>query len=290
MKGIKKVIIPNSVTVITDYSFAGLRNLEEIKLPKNLKSINNRVFLNCKKLDKITIPQKTKKVSAYAFNLCTKLETIKVNKGNKTFSAKDGMLLSKKQDKLYYIAPAITMLKIPGTVKRIEKHAFYNSKVTKIIIPKSVSMICDNGLSGETIKSIELEYGNKTYVQDGQCIYNKKNKKLTAVAIPEKSLIISDKVEIIPSGVSVAGEPAEYLEIGKNVKTLETHWHNICGGISTVIKFKSFNPPKIISDIPAYMYARYPIYAKLIVPKENVKEYKKWIKKNDGDSQIVETY
>lgn len=290
MKGIKKVIIPDSVTAITDYSFAGLRNLETVKLPKKLKCINDLVFLNCKKLKKVTIPQNTKKVSKSAFDRCKKLKTIKVSKKNKTFSAKDGMLLSKNKDKLYYVAPAISEVEIPDTVKIIGKWAFNNSKVTNITLPKSVSKIYESGLSGKYIKTIEVDYNNQTFTRDGQCIYNKKTKKLIAVVIPENSLIVSDKVEVIPSGVSIAGTPAEYVEIGKNVKTMEIYWSNICGGADTTVKFKSVNPPEIISDIPAYVYARYPVFATLIVPKENVKEYKAWIKKNDGDNRTIKTY
>lgn len=291
MKGIKKVTIPDSVTTITEYSFAGLRNLEKVKLPKNLKTVEALVFYNCKKLEKVTIPKHTKKVSTTAFNRCKKLKTIKVSKKNKTFSAKKGMLLSKKKDKLYYVAPAVREVKIPDKVKKIGKNVFNNSKVIKITIPKSVSKISDNGLTGKYIKEIVLDSDNLTYARDGQCIYKKKTKELTAVVITGNSLVISDKIKVIPSGVSVVGKPAKYVEIGKNVKKMDTYWHNICGGSTTTIKFKSTNPPEIATDVPAYMYARYPVYSKLIVPKENKKEYKKWVKKNDGnDYCTLETY
>ena len=44
---VKNLIIPNSVTTISDYAFVGCTNLTSVTLPKNLNSIGNYAFKEC---------------------------------------------------------------------------------------------------------------------------------------------------------------------------------------------------------------------------------------------------
>lgn len=291
MKGIKKVVVPDSVNTITRYSFSGLKNLTKVTLSDNLESIDLLVFHKCKKLTKVTIPKNTKKVSVYAFDKCKNLAKVKVTKKNKTFSAKGGMLLSNKKDKLYYVAPRLKKVIIPDAVKTIGKRAFNYSHATEVLIPKSVSKIEYEALSTKTIKTIEVDAANTTYAKDGKCIYNKKTKELAVVVNSDDSLIVSNRVEIIPNTVSLAGKAAKYLEIASSVKQIEAEWHKLGDQVTVEVKFKSITPPEIVSDVPAYVYSRYPVYSTVYIPKQNEKNYKDWIRKNGGEDIVeVKTY
>lgn len=291
MKGIKKVVVPNSVHTITRYSFAGLKNLTKVTLPDNLKTIDLMVFHKCKKLTKITIPKSTKKVSVYAFEKCKNLEKFKVNKKNKTFSAEGGMLLSKKKDKLYYVAPKLTKVIIPDTVTAIGEQAFNYSRAKEVVIPKSVSKIENNALTTTAIKTIDLSESNETYAKDGKCIYNKKTKELAVVVNQETSLIVSNKVEIIPNTVSLAGKKVKYMELPSGLKKLELFWHNLTTDMQAEVKFNAVTPPELVSDRPGYVYSRYPLYSTIIVPKQGEKAYKDWVTKNDGEDFVeIKTY
>ena len=53
-KGVKKVIIPEGVTTISHYAFAGMTGLEEVVFPSTLTTIGVGAFYNCRNLTKIT--------------------------------------------------------------------------------------------------------------------------------------------------------------------------------------------------------------------------------------------
>lgn len=54
-KNFKTVVIPSTVTNISDYAFF-YTNIEEIEIPESVTSLGKRVFGQCKKLKKITLP------------------------------------------------------------------------------------------------------------------------------------------------------------------------------------------------------------------------------------------
>ncbi len=71
---IRKVNIPDSVTVIDNGAFSGCTALEEVHLPSLLKKINNSVFRYCINLERIDIPFTVTIVDALAFADCLKLK------------------------------------------------------------------------------------------------------------------------------------------------------------------------------------------------------------------------
>ena len=70
---LKKVVLPDSMTEISGYSFVRCINLTDIKLPPNLVKIEEAAFYGCKKLLSLTIPQSVKQISGNAFGDCKKL-------------------------------------------------------------------------------------------------------------------------------------------------------------------------------------------------------------------------
>ena len=70
---LKKVVLPDSMTEISGYSFVRCINLTDIKLPPNLVKIEEAAFYGCKKLLSLTIPQSVKQISDNAFGDCKKL-------------------------------------------------------------------------------------------------------------------------------------------------------------------------------------------------------------------------
>lgn len=292
IKNIKEIIIPNSVESITKYCFAGARNLKAVKLPKKLKKLDLMTFINSKGLTEITIPEKVTEVSPYAFDECKNIKRIKVSKNNKTYKHADGMLLSKDGRMLCLVPAAVSTVNIPDTVSIVDKWAFCQSGAEKIYIPESVADIRDDALTCKA-KYVEISKENPVFAMDGECIYDKERKVLRAVVNADKNIVISDNVKIIPAGVSVIGKCAGYLEIPESVTTLDTpYWHRIADGINVVIKFRSAVPPEIITDIPSWEYAYFPVYSEFIIPKEGEEAYRKWLKDTDCEDIVkeIQTY
>ena len=71
-------IIPEMVTEISDYAFAGCKNLTKIIIPENVVDIGSCVFYNCTGLTSIIIPSKTKYIGKYMFDGCLNLTDITI--------------------------------------------------------------------------------------------------------------------------------------------------------------------------------------------------------------------
>ena len=76
--GGQNTIIPNTVTSIGDYAFAGCRNLMGLTIPNTVTSIGYNAFQYCSGLKEITIPNSVTKILSYTFADCTGLTSVNI--------------------------------------------------------------------------------------------------------------------------------------------------------------------------------------------------------------------
>lgn len=114
--------IPNDVTVLSKYLFAGFLGLEDIIIPDSVMSING------------------------AFDECKELRKIDVSINNTAFASVDGILYDKAKTRIICVPLAIQgAVSIPDSVMTIEQNAFSNRYgITEIRIGNSVSEIGRN--------------------------------------------------------------------------------------------------------------------------------------------------
>lgn len=70
------VTIPDSVTEIHDYAFAGCYNLKEVKLSNNLTRVGEMVFSECSSLTSIVLPDSLTSIDYGAFWICWNLTDV----------------------------------------------------------------------------------------------------------------------------------------------------------------------------------------------------------------------
>ncbi|MCH8539572.1 MAG: leucine-rich repeat domain-containing protein [Opitutales bacterium] len=74
---LKRIVIPDGVTIIPQRTFRGCTSLEEVVLPKNLTSLQGSAFQYCTSLTQITIPAKVTEFSGgRVFDGCENLQSI----------------------------------------------------------------------------------------------------------------------------------------------------------------------------------------------------------------------
>ncbi len=71
-------LIPDSVTVVSDWAFANCAALEQVVIPDSVTEIGEGAFYQCTGLQSIEIPDSVVKIDDIAFRRCANLETIHV--------------------------------------------------------------------------------------------------------------------------------------------------------------------------------------------------------------------
>ena len=138
----------SAACVISDYAFAGNKNLETVVTADSLLSIGQYAFAGCEKLKDVTITASKVKYGAYTFNGCKALETFYVNAA----VLPEGM---------FYECENMTSVKIGAAVKDIGEFAFRDT----------------------AIATYEIEDGNAVYkVQKAAYILSADGKTLVAVS------------------------------------------------------------------------------------------------------------
>ncbi len=112
---LEEVILPESVTVISDYAFADCINLRRIIISPRTTTIGSSAFKNCRSLQIIEIPEKVSWIGDYAFQNCQQIQKIDLPEtleaiGEKTFDS----------------CFSLKTISIPDTVTEIHETAFDN--------------------------------------------------------------------------------------------------------------------------------------------------------------------
>lgn len=182
---VKKLIIEEGVTNVTEEAFGSCSNLEEVSFPSTLKTIGisafhdtkltkvtipegvtqigEAAFENCTELRKVTIPASVtqlgvNEINAFAFPECNSLETITVDENNPNYSSDDrGVLFNKDKTQLLYVPAMLSgHYDIPDSVERIAGTAFDNCvNLTSVSIPAKLKLYPVSGMP-ETMTEEDL--------------------------------------------------------------------------------------------------------------------------------------
>jgi uncharacterized repeat protein (TIGR02543 family) len=147
--GLASIAIPPGVTSIGSWAFADCTNLTTINITENVTSIRNYVFSGCTGLTGIDIPESVTSIGGNAFDGCTDLTNINVDTNNSTYTSVNGVLYNKAVTILLQCPKGLTSISIPAGVTNIGYDAFYScSGLTSVTIPSGVTNIGVNAFYG----------------------------------------------------------------------------------------------------------------------------------------------
>ncbi len=122
-KNLEEVVIPDSVTEIQDYAFAGNKTLKSVKLSSKLRVLGINSFFNCRALEQIELPASLKEIGTYAF----------CGTGLKSVVIPESQTLSSLPQFCFFQCESLTEVTIPVTITKIPADTFRDcSKDLKI--------------------------------------------------------------------------------------------------------------------------------------------------------------
>ena len=276
--GITSVTIPSSVTEIGGRAFKGCSGLTSITIPSSVKYIGKEAFAGCLGLTSITIPSSVEEIGTYAFDGCTGLTSVHITDllswcriDFNTFMDRPyrelyaNPLYSAKH--LYLNGKEINDLVIPNGVTEIKNYAFEGcSELKSVTIPASVKKIGHVAFSDcSGLKSVTIP---KSVKEIGDCAFWGCS-GLRSITIPNSVKEIGRSAFKGCSGLTSVTIPYSVKEIGDCA-----FWG--CSGLR-YITCKARTPPKIESD-ESLIYSTFdgveesiPVY----VPFVSVEAYKK---------------
>jgi len=139
---LSSVDLPRHLTVIGDNAFA-FTALETLPFKDYLEEIGNMAFYRCRKLKTVELPKRTSQIGLGAFAGCSSLETVSVDDKNGRFMFEDGVLYSRKQDRIVQVAGTFRgKLSPPRSLITIEQYAAEDcAGITELDLPVSVTGI-----------------------------------------------------------------------------------------------------------------------------------------------------
>lgn len=167
--------IPSTVEELLPKSCSDVRYVDNFTLPSSLKKIDNNAFHNNINVTSITIPDSVTEIGKESFMFMDKLSSLHIGTG-----------ITEIPEAAFYSCPQLTNIEIPSNVKKIGVEAFaqelglrtltlneglevieasafsnngsseseddpvssYKSKVTKLVLPNSLTTIGDSAFSG----------------------------------------------------------------------------------------------------------------------------------------------
>ena len=140
---LEEITIPShykgcAVTRILASGFAGAVNLKRVTIPDTVTVIETNAFEECKLLELVDMGNGVTTIGMNAFNGCSALQNVTFPENLEIIEAS-----------AFYNCSAMTELRIPEGTKRIGSNAFYGCyKLQTIVIPISLEFIGISALSG----------------------------------------------------------------------------------------------------------------------------------------------
>lgn len=132
---LKKVTLPDTITIIDDYAFYNCAALESVNIPETVEKIGFMTFHGCSSLKEMYIPAAVTEIEEFAFEGCSSLTGVKVASGNQYYKDEDGILFNYDGTTLilYPITKEDTEYTVPEGCTRVEDYAFIGNTFLKSV-------------------------------------------------------------------------------------------------------------------------------------------------------------
>ena len=249
IEGGATIVIPDGITSIDDYAFAGCQTLTDIVIPEGVKRIGKSAFKECSGLTSVVLPNSLLSIGESAFEDCDELISINIPSG-----------ITEIEKLTFAACMSLPGIEIPNGVRSIGASAFECCKeLSNVTLPSSVNHIgsgafseCDKFTSFDIPANVNEIYPSVFYRCD----------LLESVSIPE--------------GVTWIGFWAfsecpnlSNIIIPSTVTSIDDQAFLDCPGLTSITVLAT-DPPEDVSERTFENTNNCPIY----VPAESLAAYK----------------
>lgn len=209
------LIIPDTVTSISDYAFADCQGLTSVTIPNGVTSIGQYTFYDCLNLTHITIPDSVTEIEQLAFIGCSGLISITIPNGVTSIG-----------DRAFEGCRRLTNIILPNSLTSIGSCIFKDCKsLTNITIPNKVTIISSAafencvGLTQISIPSSVTKIDNLAFTTCS---------KLKQISIPNSVTIIGNAAFCRCTGLT-------NITLGTGVTTINQAAFRDCKNLTSII-------------------------------------------------------
>ena len=182
-KNLKSLTVPASVVSVYDYAFLDCSALTGVEFSTGVESFGTAIFMNCTALKSVSIPASVTSMAGNPFINCPALEVINIDANNPKFKFMNGMIFDADVVTLIYYSPLLTDASptLPDTVCIFAPGAFYGSQIQSFEVPVTMTEISDmmfmdcKSLTSIVLPNNITKIGNKAFMGSA----------LVAIEIPE---------------------------------------------------------------------------------------------------------
>lgn len=262
-KKIHSIVLPDSVCSIEDNTFMGLYSLEKVNCPKTLKKIGAGAFELCSGLTKFNIEKNVSEIGFGAFGSCEKLTEIHVASDNDKYYEQGGLIIDKKQKEADFVIPGKEKITISSDLETFRKGCFATCRV----------------------KKIDIKSDDDVFVKKGNYIYRKDNKALIVGVVNGKTATIPEGIEELNQNSILIGQNINKITMPSSLKYLRGAWLDMVPVDDCIFEFSSKKPPRLVAL--SKDTSMLPVGQKIYVPRQSIKCYKKWLKENGVESEMI---
>ncbi len=247
---VRDLVIPSTVTTISDGLFTGCGELTSVKIEEGVTSIGSSAFSGCANIKTVEIPNSVTEIGGYAFSGCKAITTVSLGSGvssigESAFYGCSGLVTMTIPNGVKIIngstfsgCTSLLSVTIPEGVEEIGSSAFYDCQsMSKVVIPEGVTIIRSGAFqSCQNMSSLSLPKSLKTIESKAfyRCYQIQEVKLSDLAAWCNISLGSNSNPLALTQHVYVNDKEINDLVIPEGVTSISNNAFSSCGWITSL--------------------------------------------------------